>query len=125
MAVTVRETANPSGNGGTVAFVAVDSGYSTIVAAVTGKKIRVTGFSLVLSGTTAVDVYFASASTAIYPALSSAPITLDRDSANGVSGVFPAPNDNGFFVTAASEALRINLSGAAEVAGHVNYVLET
>jgi hypothetical protein len=124
MAVTLRETANPSGIGGTVAFVAVDSGYSTIVAAVTGKKIRVTGFSIVLSGSTAVDVYFASASTAIYPSLSTAPITLDRDTANGVPGVFPAPNADGFFVTASGEALRINLSGESEVAGHVNYVTE-
>lgn len=124
MAVTVRETANPSGNGGTVAFAAVDSGYSTIVAAVTGKKIRVTGFSLVLSGVTAVDVYFASASTAIYPALSTAPITLSRDVAAGVAGLFPAPNPDGFFVTASAEALRINLSGASEVTGHVNYITE-
>lgn len=124
MAVTVRETANPSGNGGTVAFTAVDSGYSTIVAAVTGKKIRVTGFSVLLSGATPVDVYFASASTAIYPALSTAPITLDRDLAAGVPGVFPARNEDGFFVTATAEALRINLSGASEVSGHVNYTIE-
>jgi hypothetical protein len=125
MAITTRVSANPSGNGGIVAFTAVDSGYSEIVAAQTGRKIRVTGFSLILSGTTPVDVYFASASTAIYPPLSTAPITLDRDTAAGVPGLFPSPNDQGFMVTAAGEALRINLSaGSVEVAGHVNYVLE-
>lgn len=124
MAITVRTDVNPSGAGGLVTFTAVDSGYGTIVAAVAGMKIRVTGFSLLLSGATGADVYFASASTAIYPPLSTAPFTLDRDSAVGAAGLFPGPNDNGFMVTAAGEALRINLSGASEVCGHVNYVLQ-
>jgi hypothetical protein len=124
MAVTATDVPSPSGNGGTVTFTAVDSGYSTLKAAITGNKYRITGFSLVMSGTTAVDVYFASATTAIYPNLATAPITLSRDVAAGVAGLFPAPNKDGFCSTTVSEALRINLSGAAEVSGHVNYTIE-
>ena len=91
---------------------ASSSGVSSLVAAVTGKKIRV--LSLVLMAAGAVNVKFQSHTT---------PTDL--------TGLFPLAANGGFsigfsplghFETVAGEQLDINLSGAVAVGGCLTYV---
>lgn len=93
------------------AFVnASSSGYTSLVAAVTGpdKRIRVLAYTIVVQGE--VTVNFASASTAI---------SANKKLAAGMTGAF---NPGGHFQTAPAEALRINLGSAVAVGIDLTYV---
>lgn len=83
----------------------------SLVAAVTGKRIRVL-WVYALAGGTATDLTFNSASTAISPLL-----------ANGANGgeVLP-PNDHGWFQTAVGEALTVTTGAGATTGIGVGYV---
>ncbi len=84
---------------------------NVVVAAVTGKKIRVLSYTMNAAGALNT-IAWQSASTAL-------------------SGVFDyadmatvsAESEYGLFETAAGEALNITMTAAALVAGHVSYVL--
>lgn len=96
----------------TVKFASIStasSGYTSLVAAVPGKKIRVLSYVLVAAG--AVTAQFASASSARTGAM---PLAAN----GGVSAQSPT----GLFETAVNEALRLNLGGAVQVSGHLSYV---
>jgi hypothetical protein len=82
-----------------------------LVAAVTGKKIRVLSYVLNAAGG-ANTITFKSASTAISGAM---------DVGDNVSLV--ADCASGLFETAKGEALNLTQSGATLVAGHLTYVL--
>ena len=86
------------------------AGDNTIVAAVTGKKIRVLQYSLVCSDATTVQWK------------SSGGSTLSGDmsfAANG--GISSAFSPSGLFETVAGEALVLNLSAGNPVSGHLVY----
>lgn len=84
-----------------------------IVAAVTGHRYRVLNYTLVVTG--AVTAKCQSASTDL-----TGPMPF---AANG--GVSPPESPRfGHFVTAAGEALNLNLGGAVAVAGHLTYLDE-
>lgn len=94
---------------------ASSSGANAIVAAVTGKKIKVLGCYIVASNS--VNVKFQSASTDI---TGLAYLTTN-------SGfVLPSPTvaQNHWFETAAGEALNLNLSGNVAVGGAIIYYEE-
>lgn len=83
-----------------------------VVAAVTGKQIKVQSVVLVASGT--VSVKWRSNTTDISGAM---PLVAN-------SGfVLPSGSSN-YFETAVGEALNINLSGAVAVNGHISYTEE-
>lgn len=82
------------------------SGDTPIVAAVTGKKIRV--LSYMVSKSDAVNMKFRSGTTDITGLL--------------YNGAAPSFSPVGHFETAAGAALNINLSGAVAVGGHLVYV---
>lgn len=95
------------------AIAAAGAGDNTVVAGVTGKKIRVLGYILMASA--AVNAKWRSATTdktgLLYPGANggaSAPVVSD-------------PSEMFWFETAVGEALVINLSGAIAVGGHVVY----
>lgn len=90
------------------------SGNNTIVAAVTGKKIRVLGYVLVAGG--AVNARFESDAdgTALTGVMTLA-------AAGDV--IAPGYNPSGHFETVAGELLNLELSGAVSVDGHLTYVL--
>lgn len=92
------------------AAISVTAGTNELVAAVTGKRIKVFSYAVVATG--AGTVKFQSASTDLTGAMSFA--------ANG--GISCAPGDDPWFATAAGEALNIVTSGSA--AGHLSYVIE-
>lgn len=86
---------------------AASSGDNTLVAAVTGKSLRI--FKLVLVFAADVDVIFKSGSTALTGTISmkaGGSIVLDFD-------ICP------WFVTGAGEAFVMNLSGAQQVSGNL------
>lgn len=91
---------------------ATGSAENTIVAAVASKRIRVTGY--VVNAVTAVTVRWFSNTTALSGAI-----------ALGATGSLVCPNDNtdGWFETAAGEALKMTLGGAVQVSGHIRYQL--
>lgn len=91
---------------------ASSSGAQQAVAAVTSKKIRVLGYSLVAAG--AVNVKFQSH-------VSPTDLTGLMDFA-GNGGISVPFSPVGHFETVAGEALDINLSGAVAVGGHLVYV---
>ena len=93
------------------ANIAASSTASSIVAAVTGKRIRVLGF-VVMVGDTATDVTFNSASTAISPVFQCA--------ANG--GVAPGDSKFGWFQTVAAEALTVTTGTGSDAAILVSWV---
>lgn len=100
------------GTSSAVKFAKIEAdttGNTQVVAAVTGKKIRVHG-ALVIANA-AVTVKFQSATTDI-----TGPMSL---SANGG---FAHESILGMFETAAGEALNINLSANQSVGGHLSYV---
>ncbi len=85
------------------------SGQSELVAAVSGKSIRVLGY--VLTGASACSAKFQSASTDLTgPLFLGAPVVV--------------PNDNsGWIETVAGEALNLFTSANVQVSGHINYQL--
>lgn len=94
------------------AISAASSGDNTIVAAVTGKKIRVINYALV--ATTAVTVAFESGAGGT---------ALTGDMSIGATGGIVAPDaDSGWFETAAGALLNMELGGAVQVSGHICYV---
>jgi hypothetical protein len=91
------------------AISAASSGANSLVAAVTGKKLRVLAFNLSFSGS--VNAKFTSA-------------------ANDITGLFYGAaaaqavgpfSEAGLFETAAGEALGVNLSAATAVGGYLVY----
>jgi hypothetical protein len=90
---------------------ASSSGDNAIVAAVTGKRIRVLSYLLVANA--AVNAKWRSATTDVTGLLYLA--------ANG--GAACAFEGLGCFQTAVGEALNLNLSGAVAVGGHCTYLL--
>lgn len=91
--------------------VAASQTDSTVVAAVTGYKIRVVAYYMV-SGGTATNVTFQSNSTAIAP--------LVADGANG--GIVLPINEAGWFETTVSEALKVTTGAGSTTGIHVLYV---
>jgi len=93
-------------------IVASSSGVTSVVGAVTGKKIRVLSFAV--SANAAVNVKFQSATT---PTDLTGLMYLTDKAGFGAS-FSPA----GHFETIAGEQLSINLSGAVAVGGFLTYV---
>lgn len=97
-------------------FAAIDaasSGNNTIVAAVTGKKIRVLACFLIMTGT-AVTIRFESGADGTA-------LTGQMTPSQGGGFVLPF-NPVGWFETAASTLLNLELGGAQSVDGSVTYV---
>ena len=90
------------------AVSASSAGDTTVVPAVSGKRIRVVAFALVAAGT--VTVKFRSGSTDITGG-------MRLVEAGGVAHAF----DGGLFQTAVGQALVINLSAGQPVGGYVVY----
>lgn len=92
------------------------SGNNTIISAVTGKKIRVLGYTHTAS--TAVIVTWKSGTTTAI----SGPMHFATDgSRQGISGAGTFMAEYGVMETAVGEALVISLSGVATVGGHLIY----
>ena len=91
------------------------SGDTTIVAAVTGKRIRVQNYTLIAAGD--VSVTWKSGSTTISGAM---PLTTNGGMAPS-AGAATASGLDGVLETAGGEALVLNLSAAVLVAGHLRY----
>jgi hypothetical protein len=83
----------------------------SLVAAVTGKKIRVVSVFAV-AGTTATNLTFNSASSAISPLIANA--------ANG--GIVLGHNPGGWFETVAGEALTVTTGAGSTTGLMVNYI---
>lgn len=94
-------------------IAATASGDTAVVAAVTGKRIRVVSYVFVTDA--AISVKFRSATTDI-----TGPMPIAANS--GVS--CPGQPSSHLFQTVAGAALNINLSGTANVGGHVAYLTE-
>lgn len=93
------------------------SGSNTVVAAVTGKRIRVLSYVMIAAGD--VTVTWRSASTAI-----SGPMALATNGgAAPGSGQMAPVGLFGQFQTEAGEALNMNLSAAVAVGGHLTYIV--
>jgi hypothetical protein len=93
---------------------AASNGNNTLVAAVTGKKIRVLSMHLTMSGTTVTWAFqTAAGGTALTGTMG--PI------AQGQTVVWPF-NPLGHFETVAGQLLNLSLSGAQTVAGSLVYV---
>ena len=97
-------------------FAAIDaasSGDNTIVAAVTGKKIRVVALFLVAAGAVTVRFESGAGGTALTGQMSLA-----------ANGGFALPyNPVGYFETAAGELLNMELGGAVSADGSLVYEL--
>ena len=87
------------------------SGFTNVVVAVPGKKIKVVGYQMTANG--AVIIYFASAST---------PISQNNYSDAAGWEISVPYSEEGYFETAINEALRINLGGAVAVSVQVQYM---
>lgn len=100
----------------TAAIAASSSGDNTVVSAVSGKRIRVTGG--VLSFSASVNAKWKSGAstdlTGLYYGAANTVVTFDYGP-EGWGGM------RGHFETAAGENLVLNLSGATAVGGHVVY----
>lgn len=90
---------------------AATSGNNTLVAAVTGKRIRVISFFFIVAG--AVTVRFESGTDGVKRT------GVMSFAANG--GIAVAPNYDGWFETAASTLLNMELGGAVQVSGALTY----
>jgi hypothetical protein len=89
------------------------SGDNTIVAAVTGKKIRVISYTIVAAGAVTARFESGASGTALTGQMSLA--------ANG--GVINGYNPGGCFAdTAAGTLLNLELGGAVSVDGHLSYI---
>ena len=96
--------------------VAVDhatSGNNEIVAAVTGKKIRVLSMLMIAAGTVNARFESGADGTALTGQM---PLVAN-------SGFSATYNSNGWFETAAGESLNLELSAAISVDGVLNYDL--
>lgn len=93
---------------------ASSSGDNTLLAGISGMKIRVLGYVLVGAG--AVNVFFQSGAAG--DALTGA---MPIAAAGG--GVSATPSGLGQFETDEGELLNLNLSGAVAVTGHFTYQL--
>lgn len=89
------------------------AGDTTLVSAVTGRKVRVTSYVLVAAAP--VTVEFKSGSTALSGAM--------PFGANGGASASGHP-ESPVLECAAGEALVITLGGAIQVSGHISYTLE-
>lgn len=87
------------------------SGNNTIVAAVSGKIIRVTAYTLISFGT--VTFNFRSGDTPLHGAY------------DGVQhfGLSAGHTPDGHFQTERGEALHLHLSATVQVSGHITYTL--
>lgn len=92
---------------------AASSGNNTVVAAVTGKKIRVLACFLIMTGT-AVTIRFESGADGTA-------LTGQMTPSQGGGFVLPF-NPVGWFETAAGDLLNLELGGAQSVDGSVTYV---
>lgn len=92
---------------------AASSGDNTLLAAVTGHKIRVHSYTLVAAG--AVTAAFESAA-------SGTARTGDMSLITGTPLVVPFQRE-GHFETVAGELLNLELGGAVQVSGHLTYSL--
>lgn len=98
-----------------VKYIKIDastSGDNTIVAAVTGKKIRVLSLFYMVSGVTTVRFESGASGTALTG-------QLEHIAQTGI--VLPF-NEDGWFETAAGSLLNMELSGAVSVDGALSYV---
>lgn len=99
---------------GPVKYAAISgaaSGDNTLVAAVSGKRIRVLSYQLVAANTVAIRFESGAGGTALSGVMTAAvsvPIT----------GQF---NPVGHFETAAGALLNMELGGAVQVSGHITY----
>ena len=91
---------------------AATSGNNTIVAAVTGKKIRVLSYVLISAGAVNATFQTGAGGTALTGAL---PLAAQAGASSGFSPV-------GHFETVAAALLNLSLSAAIQVSGHVTYV---
>lgn len=91
---------------------AATSGDNELVAAVTGKKIRVVSMFYLASGTVTATFQSAAGGTAITGGLQHTAQT---------GAVLPL-NEDGWFETIAGEALNLNLSAAISVDGALSYI---
>lgn len=89
---------------------AAASGTNPVIAAVSGKSIRVMCYTVVAAAD--VTITWKSGSTAISGA-------MDLPAKGGASPASPL----GMMQTAEGEALNLTLSGAVQVSGHVGYIL--
>lgn len=98
------------------AIAAAGAGDNAIVAAVAGKKIRVTRYEL--SPSAAVNAKWRSGTTDVTGLLYMAAAGDDKDGDSAADG------RDFLFETVAGQALNLNLSGAVPVGGFVDYTLE-
>lgn len=98
---------------GRAAIDVASSGDNTIVAAVTGKRIRVHSMFVVAAGTVTVRMESAAGGTAL---------TGQMTMAVNTGFVLPH-NPAGWFETVAGELLNMELSGAVSVDGSLTYSL--
>jgi hypothetical protein len=92
-----------------ISVTTASSGDNTLVAAIAGTQVRVVNFSLV--AVTANAVQFKSGSTALTGVMSL-----------GATGVLaPGYDPTGHIITAAGEALILNLGSATQVSGWLTY----
>lgn len=92
---------------------ASSSGDNTLVAAVTGKKLRVLSYSFVVTGAVTVRFESAAGGTALTGQM---PFAAAGDCWS------PGYDPHGHFETVAGELLNLELSGAVAVNGHLSYV---
>ena len=100
------------------AISASSSGDNTVVAAVTGKKIRVLNYTAIAAGSVSIT-WKSGASTSLSGAMPLAANGGAAPSAGAQTPIGQIP----LFETAQGEALVLGLSGAVLVAGHLTYVL--
>ena len=102
---------------GNIKYAIIDAagaGDNTLIAAVSGKKIRVLSYVLVNGHTAAQTIRFESGASGT--ALSGQMILA----ANGV--IEAGFNEGGWFETAAGALLNLELAGATTVDGHISYI---
>jgi hypothetical protein len=103
-------------------ITASTSGDTAVVAAVSGKKIRVKAWSVTNGAASVQNVKWRSGTTDLTGLFYSTAIGLiaGQDLAGG-----PAGQQEFYFETAAGAALNLNLSAATAVGGVVQYTLES
>ncbi len=111
-----QSSGNQFGSSLTVKYAVIDhavSGDNTIVAAVTGKRIRVVSLCLISTGTVNVRFESGASGTALTGQMNLV--------AN--AGFVLNENHSGWFQTAAGSLLNLELSGATSVDGMLTYIL--
>jgi len=102
----------------TVLYAVIDfnsSGDNPVVSADATKKIKVLSYSFVCAGS--VNVRFKSSGTSLTGAM---PFIANT----GMTAGPCTPSGGSLFETAVNESLRMNLSAAVQVSGHLSYYLE-